>query len=303
MKINRYDALIIGGGPAGCSCALWLKHLGLKPLIIEKTNKLGGLQNESPYPNIWILGQNYPNGRSFASAVEKQIRKEKISIKFKTQVESWSYSRNPPKHIVQLTTGNKQSRVEAGFIVLATGVVPRTGGFEPSSNVLIGPGDHIESAHYRGKTVAILGGGDNAFENYQFIKRKKPKSVRVFARNVRAQLSFVKKVKKGDLILGNYEIDIKEKKINGQRFDFIVVMYGWEGVNALEGLISLKEKNRFIETDEFRRTSHENIYAIGEITQKSHPCCVTAMADGIIAAKDIQKRVDSVRVALELQKK
>ncbi|MFM8314948.1 MAG: NAD(P)-binding protein, partial [Deltaproteobacteria bacterium] len=57
MKHHHYEALIVGGGPAGCSCALWLKHLGLKPLLIERSHRLGGLQNDSPYPNIWILGK------------------------------------------------------------------------------------------------------------------------------------------------------------------------------------------------------------------------------------------------------
>jgi thioredoxin reductase (NADPH) len=303
MTNSSFDALIIGGGPAGCSCALWLKHLGLKPLIIEKSDRLGGLQNESPYPNIWILGQSYRNGRAFAASVEKQIKVEKIATQFRAQVESLSFSQANQKFVANLSGFKKSKTLEASFIVLATGVKPRTGGFTPSPEVLIGPGDHIETASYRGKRVAILGGGDNAFENYQFIKKKKPKSIKIFARNVRAQFSFVKKVKSGDLRVGQYDVDIDGKKVNGEVFDSIVVMYGWQGVNALEGIVSLNMRNGFVETDYLRRTSHENIYAIGEVSQSAHPCCVTAMADGIIAAKDIQTRIDQVRVAQQLKLK
>ncbi len=47
---------VIGGGPAGMSCALWLKHLDFSPIIIEQGPQLGGLQNISPFQNKWYLG-------------------------------------------------------------------------------------------------------------------------------------------------------------------------------------------------------------------------------------------------------
>ena len=46
---------IIGGGPAGMSCALWLHNYGLNPVIIEKEGALGGMARLSPYPNAWLL--------------------------------------------------------------------------------------------------------------------------------------------------------------------------------------------------------------------------------------------------------
>src|SRR5262249_56578772 len=48
---------IIGGGPAGMSCALWLHNYGMHPVIIEKEGALGGMAQLSPYPNEWLLGQ------------------------------------------------------------------------------------------------------------------------------------------------------------------------------------------------------------------------------------------------------
>ena len=47
---------IIGGRPAGMSCALWLKYLGFSPIIIEKKEQLGGLQQLSNFQNVWYLG-------------------------------------------------------------------------------------------------------------------------------------------------------------------------------------------------------------------------------------------------------
>lgn len=303
MKKVHYDVLIIGGGPAGCSCALWLKHLGLKPLIVEKSDRLGGLQNFSPYPNVWILGKNYTNGGAFAREVGKQISGEKIEVKFKGEISSFKFSSKEKLFHVGLKKSKSFSQVTASYIVLATGVVPEKGGFEASENILIGPGAHIEKPQFRNKSVAILGGGDNAFENYQFIKKQKPKSIKIFARHVRAQFPFVTQIKKGDLVVGSYSVDKETRKVNGKPFDFLVVMYGWCGVNALENYVSLKSADSYIATDNYRRTSQDRIYAVGELTQSAHPCCVTAMADGIIAAKDIQKRIDSERVPKEVKRR
>jgi len=303
MKKFHCDALILGGGSAGCSCALWLKHLGLKGLIVEKSDKLGGLQNYSPYPNVWILGRNYSSGKAFAREVTKQIEGANIPIRFNTSIADLSFDEEKKNFRASLIQNKKKFFIETKFIVLATGVSPRNGGFEPSSDVLIGPGDHIERADYRKKSVAILGGGDNAFENYLFIKKKKPKNVKIFARNVRAQFPFVKKIKRGDLKVGQYVVDSHEKRINGEGFDIVVVMYGWQGVNPIQNMVPLKMLNGFVQTDEHRRTSQEGIYAVGEVAQASHPCCVTAMADGIIAAKDIQMRIDKIRIPVELKLK
>ncbi|MSP19238.1 MAG: NAD(P)/FAD-dependent oxidoreductase [Bdellovibrionales bacterium] len=303
MKKSHYDVLIIGGGPAGCSCALWLKHLGFNPLIVEIRGRLGGLQNDSPYSNGWILGKNYLNGKAFSREVNKQIKGEKIAIRFNTQITHLKFNNKKGLFEIVIRKNDSISEATSEYVVLSSGVSPNTGGLEPSSQVLIGPGHLIEKSNFNGKTVAILGGGDNAFENYQFIKKQRPKSIKIFARHVRAQFPFVKKINKGDLKVGSFTIDKIGKKINGEVFDVIVVMYGWHAVNVISPFFALKTIKGFVKTDLFRRTSFNRIYAIGEVTQASHPCCVTAMADGIIAAKDIQNRIDSKRVASEVKRK
>src|SRR6478672_13335958 len=48
---------VIGGGPAGMSCALWLRNYAVRPIIIEKEHVLGGMAERSPYPNEGLLGR------------------------------------------------------------------------------------------------------------------------------------------------------------------------------------------------------------------------------------------------------
>jgi len=64
---------IIGGGPAGMSCALWLHNYGLHPVIIEKERALGGIARMSPYPNEWLLGQRGKTARENAAEFAAHI--------------------------------------------------------------------------------------------------------------------------------------------------------------------------------------------------------------------------------------
>lgn len=63
------NVIIIGGGPAGMSCALWLKNYGLSPVIVEKEGHLGGMQAVSPVSNIWLLGWQAVLGRDVAASL------------------------------------------------------------------------------------------------------------------------------------------------------------------------------------------------------------------------------------------
>src|SRR5262245_36297025 len=66
---------IIGGGPAGMSCALWLHNFGLRPVIVEQERALGGMARRSPYPNEWLLGQPDQSARQNAAKFAGHIDK------------------------------------------------------------------------------------------------------------------------------------------------------------------------------------------------------------------------------------
>src|SRR6516165_6243692 len=68
---------IIGGGPAGMSCALWLHNYGLKPVIIEQADALGGMARLSPYPNAWLLGERGKPVREHAAEFAARARAQR----------------------------------------------------------------------------------------------------------------------------------------------------------------------------------------------------------------------------------
>src|SRR5882757_880119 len=78
---------IIGGGPAGMSCALWLRNYGLRPVIIERDAGLGGMARRSPYPNDWLLGRPGATARQNADDFARHIKRAAVERWLGARVE------------------------------------------------------------------------------------------------------------------------------------------------------------------------------------------------------------------------
>lgn len=288
-------AVIIGGGPAGCQCALWLKMLGHEVIIVEQTDKLGGLQVFSPYQNNWIVGVMNQTGRDVAHHIQQHIEHMEIPVIFNSTISD--FKKLPHGFAVQV--GKKM--IETHYIVIATGVIPRSDYLTEAENVLIGPGEKIFHYQFANKRVAILGGGDNAYENYSVIKSKNPKVCHVYSRTIRARQSMMADVNPDDIFSYPYEIDQDKMTVTHDgktnEYDVIVVLYGWEA-NFPKALDQIKNKlideRGFIATNESCETPVTGIYAVGEVANRMHPCVTTSMADGVVAAKAIQQEIESV---------
>lgn len=211
MNTLKKSALIIGGGPAGCQCALWLHMLGLKPIIVEQSDKLGGLQALVPYKNNWIVGLVNTTGRELAQQIQQHIEQLEIPVLFNSTISKISDIDNG----YSVSVG--QNRVEVSYIVLATGV-----------KQLPQQSDKNSELHY-----------DVANKGFSRVE--------------------------------------------------------WEA-NIPEAFTAIKNKlldeRGFVITDKQCLTPVPNIYAVGELTDRMHPCVVTSMADGVVAAKAIQEELE-----------
>lgn len=294
--MHPFDAIVIGGGPAGVSCAVWLARLGLNPVLLEASSTLGGLVRENPFEDHWVAVLPGKNGQEMAANLAESAKQAGVTTFFHTKV--LKLSKQGGGFVAQTAGPSAAGTYCAKTVVIASGVRARTlPGHSDDMRfpgVLVGPGLHVAEHDYQGLDVAILGGGDNAFENYSYVRGRGARSVHLYARSVRAQAQWIAKAPTVDVHVGPYVVEPASRRINGQQYDRILVFYGWEPRAPFADTLNLaRDKKGFFQTDFANaQTSEEGVYAIGEVANRMHPCVVTALADGAVAAKAIQARIE-----------
>ncbi|OZI20752.1 oxidoreductase [Bordetella genomosp. 9] len=291
------DAIIVGGGPAGASCAIWLARLGLAPVLVEAGVRLGGLENDNPFRDDWIAVLPGVTGQQVAANIAQSVAAARVPAL--TRHRARRVARAGRGFDVMLETADgTPAQLHGRFLVIATGVRARgLPGAEPGQQwpgVLVGPGVAIHEQDYRGLSVAILGGGDNGFENYAYVRGRGAREVHLYSRTVRARSQLVAAAATPDLHVGDYVVEPNARSVNGRRYDLILVFYGWEPQAAFaDGLQLERDARGYITTEPATaRTSAAGVYAIGEVANRMHPCVVTSMADGVVAAKAIQAELE-----------
>ncbi len=312
---KMYDAIIIGGGPAGVSCAVWLARLGYAPALIEAGAEIGGLCRDHPFLDEWNASLPGMTGPQVADNLALSLTQSQAPFWLSSRAQE---ARREGEGFVVVTQGGP-GQLRGRNLVLATGVRARSlidaneeeltlserahakkarqeqGAQTIMPGVLTGPGGHIIRQDFQGKRVAVLGGGDNAFENALYAMDHGAAQVDLYARTVRAQRQFVRRMPADRVFKTGYDVDGDTRTVNGQRYDIIMVFYGWEPcVHFAEKLGMQRSVRGFVATEtQTAQTSAPGVYAIGEVTQRQHPCVVTALADGVTAAKAIQARLET----------
>ncbi|PND33406.1 NAD(P)/FAD-dependent oxidoreductase [Achromobacter pulmonis] len=292
---QMHDTVIVGGGPAGASCALWLARLGLSPLLVEAGARLGGLGNDNPFPDDWIAVLPGVTGQQVAANIDASVRAAGVPLRLETRVTAV----RPCKGGIEASLAGPdgaESLARARTLVIASGVRAKGLPDHPPGatwpGVLIGPGSPIVAQDYSDLSVAVLGGGDNAFENFVYVRNRGARAVHLYARSVRAQQQWVTRAGRDGVRIGPYRVDPAARSVDGRRYDLILVFYGWEPQAGFADSLQLARDARgYIRTDfATAETSVPDIYAVGEVANRMHPCVVTSLADGVVAAKAIQRR-------------
>jgi thioredoxin reductase len=176
----------------------------------------------------------------------------------------------------------------AHYIVIATGGKPRCAGFVETDCVGIGPGVSMERLAVTDKRVAILGGGDNAFDQAIFALRRGARSVDVYCRRTPRAQPILQREIAGDFVhVGPFHADQHAMTVNGTAYDVFGVQFGFEA--CIPGGLRLPLQNGYVEVDR-RGAVHgvPGLFAAGEVTNYWHPCVTTSYAHGVQVAKSIQ---------------
>lgn len=288
-----YDLIIIGSGPAGLSAAVYAVRAGLKLLVLEK-NPMSGGQVLNTYEVDNYLGMPGING--FDMGMQFRTHADKLGVEFKT-AQVLSIENREDRKIVH--TANEDYETKA--IIVATGAkhahlqVP---GEEEFSGRGVSYCATCDGAFFRGRTVAVVGGGDVALEDAIYLARTSEKVYLIHRRDeFRGAMILQEEVKKLSNIEVLYSHEVTEVKGNdvveaicvrnnktGEEKElplaglFIAVGIQPE-TGLLQSMLSLDEGG-YVEAGEDCVTDVPGIFVAGDIRKKPIRQIVTAVSDG-----------------------
>ena len=256
----------------------------MRARLLEAAPVIGGLQLRSPYENRWIPGLQGKTGQEVAASLQAHLEASRVPHVVDFNVAS--IERSAERFAWEVSNGDATYR--AHYVVIATGAKPRPGGFIESDSVGIGPGMSMERLDVLDRRVAILGGGDNAFENAAFAARRGARSVDIFCRSApRAQPILQSEIPAHRVHVGRFIADQPRMKVNDVSYDIIGVQFGFEA--CIPGGLRLPLRDGYIEVDRHGAVPGcPGLYAAGEVTNYWHPCVTTSYAHGVQVAKSIQ---------------
>lgn len=286
--------VIVGAGPAGMAAALYLKRLGIDPIIVDKNSpggemlKIYNLENYLGFENI--------NGADLALKMVNQLKK--LGVRFVYgQVKDII---KKDKFLVKLD--NKE--IEADNVIIATGKISNKLGLK-NEDKFIGKGISYcaicDGNFYKDKDVAVIGGGNTAFTDALYLSDLCDKVYVIVRNNVRADEILQSKVKEKENIILIKGSTVKEiivsDKIDGVVLDndrvidvsgLFIAIGGKPNLDFISNL-KIETENGFIKTDKNMMTNIKGIYAAGDVVIKDFYQIITAINDGVIAALNIGK--------------
>ena len=292
-----YDMIIVGGGPGGYTAAVYAARAGLDVLIIERLSA-GGQMN--------LTGQidNYPG---FPEGIDGF----QLSMNMQQQAERFG-AKTKYAEVLQVELEGKIKSVQtnegmyhAKTVVVSTGANPRQLGVS-RENEMIGRGvgycAHCDGMFYRGKTVAVVGGGNSAAAEALYLSRIAKEVILIHRRDsLRATQIYHKPLMDAPNIrfIWNSEVvellgeDILEqvrvknlKNGEEQLLDVqgLFVSIGRKPATALVKDQLTLDGSGYIMAGEDTKTSIPGVYAVGDVRSKELRQIVTAVADGAMAA-------------------
>lgn len=301
---NIYDMLIIGGGPAGYTAALYAQRAGLRTAVLEKLSAGGQMA-------LTHMIDNYPgfedgiDGFSLAEKMQKQAERFGAQTEY-TEVLS-----------VKLDSKIKEVVTDSGTffgktVVIATGANPRKLG-APGEDELLGRGvaycASCDGMFYKNKTVAVVGGGNTAAADALLLSRIAKKVYLVHRRDtLRATkvyhepLSNTENIEfcfdsvvdgflHGDTVEGLRLVNTKNGEKREIMCDGVFISVGRVPATELfSGIVELNDAG-YVVADETTKTNVDGVYAVGDVRTKDLRQVVTAVADGAVAVHHAEEYI------------
>lgn len=299
-----YDIIIIGGGPAGYTAALYAARSGRSTLVLEKLSAGGQMattERIDNYPGFeegidgFALGEKMKQSAERFGAVTRYAEVKRVEL---------------ADEVKRIHT--RREAFEAKAVVIATGASPRRLGL-PEEESLIGRGVSYcatcDGMFYLGKTVAVVGGGNSAVAEALYLAKLAKKVCLIHRRNeLRAPATALQTLTENgvELILNSRVTALKQDKLltgltvetaaadgtvtsRTLDCDGLFVAIGRVPETALFADQLALDESGYIIAGEDTRTSLHGVYAAGDVRKKHLRQIVTATADGATAIHSIEE--------------
>lgn len=304
-SVSEYDVIILGAGPGGLTAGLYLCQAKINTVLIDISLPGGHVSTThevSNYPGFiepqagYLLSHNMSEQTKLCGTV------------YKVAVDITSVDLDKKEVVI-----DEYETVRAKKIVIATGTTPNLTG-APGEKQLKGSGISYcatcDGKYMEGKEVVVIGGGNSAVEESEYLTRFATKLTIVhqfdkLTANMQAQERAFSNPKisvmfdteprefkkEGDKIVTETE-NVKTKTRQTLISDGVFIFIGMKPNISLFGDNLDLDKWGYIKTDEDMRTSKDGIYAVGDVISKKYRQITTAVADGTIAAMAISKELN-----------
>jgi len=294
--MSEYDVIIVGGGPAGLAAALYTARMDLKTVVIDRGPLGGQLLNTE-------LVEDYPGFESILGS-DLALKMGEHARKFGVEIRDFEPVREIDVEgkikIVRLESGEELS---APALIMAAGGLPRY--LEvPGEKEFWGRGVSYcavcDGAFFKGQELAVIGGGDAAIEEGDFLTRYATRVYVLHRRHqFRAQPILVDRAKANPKI--EFVLDAQVKEIVGDqkvqliryeqdgvdrelRVAGVFIFVGFVPNSALFKVHVDHDAGGYVLTDRNMQTSIEGIWAVGDVRAQLTRQIATAVGDGTTAA-------------------
>ena len=295
MEQKNFDTVILGGGPAGLSAAIYASRGAVSTAIID-ISMLGG------QPSNYLELENYP-GFQVVGGYD-------LMEKFEEHADKFGVNKFPMQEIQNIDLKSKtittnEYEFKANTIIIATGAQPMKLNV-PGEKEFVGRGVSYcavcDGAFYRDKVVAVVGGGNAAVEEAMYLTKFAGKVYLIHRRDeLRADKiiqerafknekiefiwnSVVKEILGENLVHTVVLENVKTKEVSNLSVNGVFPYIGMTpNVENLSGQLE-QDAAGFIVTDETMATSVDGVFAVGDVRKTPLRQVITAAADGAVGA-------------------
>ncbi len=291
-----YDMLVIGGGPAGYTAALYATRAGLETVVLEKMSAGGQMA-------LTDIIDNYPGFDEGVDGLTLGMKMQAGAERFGAVTEYGEVmSVDLDGGVKTVVTDSKTYYTKT--LVIATGANPRELGL-PAERELLGRGvhycAHCDGRFYKDKTVAVIGGGNSAVSDALYLSNLAKKVLVIHRRDTlratkiyhdplmkKENVEFYWNSTVSDMHGEEHGVGLRLKNVSTGEMtsvmcDGVFVSIGRKPATELfDGKLALDEYG-YIVADESTKTSVPGVYAVGDVRTKALRQVITAASDGAVA--------------------